>query len=307
MSRNILCVVEFDKYPKHVVARAAWLAKSHKCNLHLLVSDPVTDFLGESYVYLLESQHLAESIHASQDEAIEEMLAFVEKTGVRAEVNRSSNRHVADLVRREAGARQPMYVIKGTHYHTPSERASLASADWDLIRNLEYPLWFVKPVEWRDPPVVVAAVDPVHAHDKPGHLDIRIIDRARRIAEDCEAALMVVHTYQTLEEIGSRATWAFKPKRLPVDELNRKIRTEHSQAMKLLAEACDLPSDSVHLLPGRPEEILPAFADEQGASLVVMGALARSKFKQRLIGSTAARALDHFTCDVLVAHAKPKG
>ncbi len=34
-----------------------------------------------------------------------------------------------------------------------------------------------------------------------------------------------------------------------------------------------------------------------------MGALARSKLKQRIIGSTAARALDHIHCDVLVAHA----
>jgi universal stress protein E len=306
MSRNILCVVEFDKYPQQVVARAAWLAKSHNCNLHLLVSDPVTDFLGESYIYLLESQHIAQSISALQDEAIAELVAFVEESGVRVETNKSGERNVADVIRREADARQPMYVIKGTHYHTPSERASLGSADWELIRELDYPLWFVKPVEWKDPPVVVAAVDPVHAHDKPAHLDIRIIDRARTIADDCKAALIVVHTYQTLAEIGSRATWAFKPKRLPVEELNERIRTEHAQAVALLAEVCNLPRDTVHLLPGRPEEILPAFADEQGASLVVMGALARSKFKQRLVGSTAARALDHFGCDVLVAHAKPK-
>jgi len=306
MSRNILCVVEFDKYPKYVVERAAWLAKSHDCNLHLLVSDPVADFLGESYVYLLESQHIAQSIHALQDEAIAELLAFVEKAGVRVEANKSGERNVADLVRREADARQPMYVIKGTHYHTPFERASLGSADWELIRDLDYPLWFVKPVDWKDPPVVIAAVDPVHAHDKPAHLDIRIIDRARKIAEDCNAALIVVHTYQSLDEIGSRATWAFKPKRLPVEELNEKIQTEHRQAMALLVEACGLPQDTVHVMPGRPEEILPAFADEQGASLVVMGALARSKFKQRLIGSTAAKSLDHFNCDLLVAHAKPK-
>ena len=46
------------------------------------------------------------------------------------------------------------------------------------------------------------------------------------------------------------------------------------------------------------------FAREQKASLVVMGALARSKLKQRVIGSTAARALDHIPCDVLVAHVK---
>jgi universal stress protein E len=306
MSRNILCVVEFDKYPKHVVARATWLAKLHNCNLHLLVSDPVTDALGESYVYLLESQQLAESIHALQDEAIAEMTAIVEKAGVRVEVSRSSERHVAKLVRREADARQPMYVIKGTHYHTPSERASLASVDWDLIRDLDYPLWLVKPVDWKEPSVIVAAVDPVNANDKPAHLDMRIIERARAFADVCKATLIVVHAYQTLNEIGSRATWAFKPNKLPVTRINKEIQVKHNLAMKLLAEVCDLPKGTVHMRPGRPEDILPAFADEQGASLVVMGALARSKLKQRLIGSTAARALDHFRCDVLIAHAKSK-
>jgi universal stress protein E len=304
MSRNILCVVEFDKYPKRVVARATWVAKAHNCNLHLLVSDPISDFLGESYVYFLESQHLAESIRSSQDEAMAEMVADVEKAGVRVEVNKSNDRQVADLVCREAAARQPMYVFKGTHYHTPSERASISGADWDLIRDLDYPLWFVKPVEWKDPPVIVAAVDPVNANDKPAHLDIRIIDRAREIAEFCEGGMQVVHTYQTLDEIGSRATWTFKPTRLPVEELNEKIRMEHDRAVRLLAETCELSEGSIKMLPGRPEDVLPAYADEHGASLVVMGALARSKFKQRIVGSTAARALDHFTCDVLVAHAK---
>jgi hypothetical protein len=65
MSRNILCVVEFDNYPEQVVQRAAWLARSHGYKLHLLVCDPITDFLGESFVYLLESQDIAESIRES--------------------------------------------------------------------------------------------------------------------------------------------------------------------------------------------------------------------------------------------------
>lgn len=305
MSRNVLCLVEFDKYPREVVARATQVAKLRNCSLHLLVSDPISDYLGESYVYLLESQHLAESIRASQEEAVAELVASVEDAGVPVEFNRSTHRHVADVVRREASARQPLCVFKGTHYHTPSERASFASADWDLIRDLDYPLWFVKPVEWKDPSVVVAAVDPVHAHDKPAHLDLRIIEWAREIAGDFDASLQVVHTYQTLEEIGSRVTWSFKPDRLPVDELNQKIRTEHERALQSFAEMCGLPENAMHMLPGRPEEILPAFAEDQGASLVVMGALARSKIKQRVIGNTAAKALDHFHCDVLVAHAKP--
>ena len=70
MSRNILCVIEFDNYPEQVVDRAIWLARSRDCNVHLLVSDPITDLLGDSYVYLLESQHIAESIRESQKEAV---------------------------------------------------------------------------------------------------------------------------------------------------------------------------------------------------------------------------------------------
>ena len=304
MSRNILCVVEFDNYPEHVVDRAIWLAQSRDCNLHLLVCDPITDFLGEAYVYLLESQHIADSIRESQDEALDKLVARVEAAGVRVEAERRTDKHIADVVRQSAAARKPRYVIKGTHYHTPSERASLADADWDLIRDLDYPLWFVKPVEWRKPPIIVAAVDPVHAHDKPAHLDKRIIERAKFLAETGGGKVVVLHTYQTLEEIGSKAMWAFKPKKLPVEELNKKILDEHDRALKILGETMDLPVSSLHLIAGPAHEVLPAFAREQGASLVVMGALARSKLKQRIIGSTAARALDHIPCDVLVAHVK---
>ena len=304
MSRNILCVVEFDNYPEQVVDRAVWLAKSRNCNLHLLVCDPVTASLGDSYVYLLELGDIAESIRESNEEVLQKLTSTAEAAGLRVDVNRSSDRHVADVVRREADARQPLYVVKGTHYHSPSERASLVHADWDLIRDLDYPLWFVKPVAWEGEPVIIAAVDPVHAHDKPAHLDKRIIKRAKVIADACGGTLVVVHTFHSLDELGSKAMWAVKPTKLPVEDLNRKIFEEHDRALKILGETCDLPTDALHLIPGRAHEVLPAFVREQGASLVVMGALARSKMKQRVIGSTAARVLDHIPCDVLVAHAK---
>ena len=37
MSRNIICVVEFDNYPEQVVDRAFWLFKTRDCKLHLLI------------------------------------------------------------------------------------------------------------------------------------------------------------------------------------------------------------------------------------------------------------------------------
>lgn len=241
MSRNILCVVEYDRSPEVVVERAAWLASANSCNLHLLVCDPITDFLGDSYVYLLESQDIANSIRVYQDEVLAELVATAEKAGVSVEVNTSTERNVAEVVRREADARQPLYVMKGAHYHTPTERASLDDADWDLIRDLDYPLWFVKPAAWQETPVIIAAVDPLHAHDKPAHLDRRIIETARAIAGQCNGTLRVLHTYQRLEEIGLRATWAFKPVKLPVEDIEAKILAEHERA--LMSELATEPID----------------------------------------------------------------
>ena len=304
MSRNILCVVEFDNYPEHVVDRAIWLARSCDCSLRLLVCDPTTDRLSESFVYLLEASDIAKSIHESNREALQRLVSKVEAAGLQVELKHSSARHVAKAIRREADACQPRYVIKGTHYHSPSERASLVHADWDLIRDLDFPLWFVKPILWRDHTVVVAAVDPVHTHDKPAHLDKRIIELAKAVADHCDGKLVVVHTYQSLDEIGSRAMWAVKPKKLPVGNLNRKIYREHDHALKILGETNNLPVSMLHLIPGRAHEVLPAFVRAQGAGLVVMGALARSKLKQRIVGSTTARVLDHLPCDVLITHVK---
>lgn len=303
MSRTVLCVIEFDNYPKVVVARAAWLAKQNNCELELLTSDPVPRLLGETYIYLLESELIADSIRSAHGEQMDALVEIAEAAGVVVHQTISRARSVVDMVRARATKIDPLFVVKGTHYHSPSERASLGHVDWQLIRKLNAPLWFVKPEDWKDQPVIVAAVDPMHSHDKPASLDRRIIEVAQRIAAQCDGSLEVLHTYQRLDAIGSRAMRRFKPVKLPIDEIDEKIRSEHSKALEAFAKKCGLPSNAVHQLPGRAEELLPAFARTKGASLVVMGALARTGLKKRIIGSTAARVLDHLPCDVLVVHA----
>jgi len=303
MSRTVLCVIEFDNYPEVVVKRAAWLAKQNDCELELLVSDPVPRLLSETYIYLLESQMIADSIRGAQEEEMDFLAAIAEEAGVVVRKTTSRARSVADMVRGRATKIDPMYVVKGTHYHTPSERASLVDTDWQLIRELKSPLWFAKPDQWKDSPVIVAAVDPMHSHDKPANLDREIVRTAQTIATQCDGSVQVLHTYERLEAIGSRAMRRFKPVKLPIDEIEQKIRDEHRKALDAFAADCGLPENAVHQLPGRAHELLPAFARTNRASLVIMGALARTGFKKRIVGSTAARVLDHLPCDVLIVHA----
>jgi universal stress protein E len=303
MSRTVLCVIEFDNYPELVVARAAWLATQHNSELELLVSDPVPPLLGETYNFLLESQMIVDSIRNAQEDELDILAASAEAEGVVVRTTTSKARSVADMVRARAAKTDPVFVVKGTHFHSPSERVSLVDTDWQLIRELNAPLWFVKPEDWKDPPVIVAAVDPTHSHDKPANLDRKIVKSAQTIVTKCGGKLEVLHTYQRLEAIGLRAMKRFKPVKLPIDEIDDKIKSEHRKALDALAKKCGVPDNAVHQLPGRAHELLPTFARAKGASLVVMGAVARTGLKKRIIGSTAARVLDHLPCDVLVIHA----
>jgi len=302
MNDTVLCIVELENYPEDVVARAAWLAKLHKCDLELVLSEPKTNLLGESFVYFAEMQVLSDAIKNAQDAILQQLAASAEAMGIAVYTSVSHERPEADMIVVKAKDCGAQFVVKGSHYHSPSERASLVHTDWQLIRKLDCPLWFVKPTQWKDAPVIVAAVDPTYSDDKQANFDRGIIKRAQDISEKCDGKLLLFHTYQRLEEIGSHVTWQFKPEKLPVDELDDKIREEHRNAVEALAAACDVPADAIHQLPGRTHELLPTFARANGVSLVVMGAIARSGLKQRIVGSTAARVLDHLPCDVLVVH-----
>lgn len=303
MKKTILCVVELDNSPDEVVARATWLAKLFDCDLELVLSEPTTNYLGESFVYFMEMQMLADSIKNEQNVIIQQLASPAEEAGISVRTSVSTERPETDMIVAKAESCEAYFVIKGTDYHSPSERASLAHTDWQLIRKLDRPLWFVKPFEWKDSSVVIAAVDPVHSHDKTASLDREIIKSGQTVAEKSGGKLLLFHSYQRLEEIGSRVTWRIKPEKLVIDKLDENIQQEHREALDKLAEECGVGADAVHQLPGRTHELLPTFARANGASLVVMGALARSGLQRRILGNTAAKVLDHLPCDVLVVHA----
>ena len=73
----------------------------------------------------------------------------------------------------------------------------MSDVDWQLIRKLRSPLWFVKPKEMSATPTVIAAVDPAHANDKPATLDQGIIEQAKRFTMDAGSRLLLLHTYHT--------------------------------------------------------------------------------------------------------------
>jgi len=300
MSKTVLTIVELENYPEEVVARAAWLAGLMKCDVELMLCDPTMSYMSEALIFSSVVQQLAADIEKAEKQSLLDLAAIAASGGIKVTTRTSHERPVADAIVERALECEPEFVVKGTHYHTPAERATFADTDWQLMKKLDYPLWFVKPVPWKEHPMIVAAVDPTHVQDREARLDRRIVAMAQSLAGTCDGEVQLVHTYQRLVEIGARAMKTFKPVKLPIDELDQKIRDEHRKTLDAFAAECGVDDKSVHQLPGRAHEILPMFARTHGASLMVMGALSRGGLRRRYIGNTAARVLDHLPCDVLV-------
>jgi universal stress protein E len=299
----ILVIVEPDRHPQEVVARATWLASITGHDLTLLLCDAAIGPLGAPFFLSNEARDIGEKIRAAQAEMIDEIASPARKSGADVTTDVLEERPISDGILHYALDTDPAFVVKGTQYHSIAERSIFVDTDWQLLRRCPCALWLVKPAGMPDKPLILAAVDPTHTHDKEGALDQIIVDTAKTIANGCDGDLHLMHTYQRLTGIGAAATNTFKPVIVPVQELEDRLRDEHKAKLDALALANGIDVNHVHQLPGSAHELIPAFARSEGAGLVVMGALARWGLKKAILGSTAERVLDHLYCDILVVRA----
>jgi universal stress protein E len=301
MRNKILAIVEMERFPLEVAKRAAWIAKLFDADLELVLSDPTVSFLRSSFMISADSKQIADTVRQAQEEELERIVAAIADTDLKISASIIQERPACDAMVAKALDCEPLLVVKGTVYHSPAERATFTFNDWQLIRKLDYPLWLVKPRPWSKRPVIIAAVDPIHPSEEKGQLTQTIVDIAKSLAQKCDGKLLLLHTYERLEEVSSFAKLEFKPMKVPVKELEKKMRNEHRRFLDSLAAKNDIDAKAIHLLPGRTRHILPAFARTQEADVVVMGAVARNGLHRRIIGSTAEHVLDHVPCDILVA------
>ena len=177
---------------------------------------------------------------------------------------------------------KPDLLIAGMTGRDRSAWMKLTRTDFRLIETCPCPVLFMKTRRPYSDVVVAAAVDPELTHEKPSTLDPAILEAACHLRDALRARLLMFH---------ARA--------------ESQMGDDMSPRLVALAKRHDIPHQRVHVLQGHPAEALARFADREMADIVVMGAVARSRFRRALIGHTAERALDALDCDVLIV--KPPG
>ena len=194
-------------------------------------------------------------------------------------------------------------IVAECHRGRHSRRWLMQLTDWELLRASELPVLLLKNARSYRRPVVLAAVDPTHAHAKPARLDADILQAAAQLSCTLHGRLHVMFANNPpLNALGlGDPTLNGAAIAMTYDELELEGREAFGRFM----DAMDVEPARRHLVNRPPALAIPAIARSTRAGLVVMGAVSRSALQRLFIGNTAERVLDALPCDVLVV--KPRG
>ena len=297
---HILVVVDPTPYSQPAVDRAIWLGQRLGARLELFICDYDQFLLSEQSFDPVALEKAKRRILDRDIRKLRLLAQSVRAQGLRVSVDARWNHPLDEGIICKAVEVRPSIVVKDTHYHPLLKRSIFSNTDWNLIRGCPAPLLLVKPRPISERPNVIAAVDPLHSHDKPAELDRIILSAANDISSEIDADLHVIHAFDPAPAIAAAADTIATPLASSVRVLTETLEKRHRAALQTLLEETSINSASSHVYQGGPQELLVRLAEQLEADLVVMGATSRSALKRVFVGSTAERVLDKLPCDVLV-------
>ena len=289
-SKTILVIVDpYTDQEQPVLSRAAWLAERFGAHVELFACDYDAEIdSGRVATVWVPDAGLREQLLSRHRRQLESFAAALRGRRLQVTVNVAWDFPAEEAIVRHVVATRPWLVAKDTHHHNVLQRTLFSNTDWSLIRDCPAPLLLVKPRDVGTPPTVLAAIDPVHEHDKPAQLDDAIYKFAGELVEKTGGALHLTHAIST--PLGVQ---------LP-SNVQAIVVDEHRRALHAFLMEHPVPAENLHVHEGLADQCLQEVAKSQHAEFVVMGAVARRGIRKVLIGSTATRVLDRLPCDLVI-------
>ncbi|MDH3533817.1 MAG: universal stress protein [Gammaproteobacteria bacterium] len=297
---TILAVIDPTVEDQPAMRRAAWLAKKTGAELELLVCYYNEYLSGDRLFDSPSLEKARKEVIGNQEQHLEELAEPLRQDGILVRTSAVWDHPLFEGIVRRAVAGGADIVFKDTHHHSIAARALLTNTDWSLIRTCPVPLWLVKPRDMEDAPLFIAAIDPMNQHDKPAALDDEILHLAKMLGKTSGGAVHAFHSYDPRIAVATATANAYIPVSLPFDEIEQQMHEDHQKRFGEITSFHEIDDEHSHLVAGLAHEELPAIADELDADVVIMGAVARNRWKRLFIGATAERTLEHLPCDLLI-------
>ena len=291
---SILAVVDPTADEQPAAERAAWLAKQLAATLELFIC---------RYDSAVKRPETQQRVIEDDLARLARIAGSLATSSLTVTIDARWDRPLDEGIVRKVLDSKPLLVTKDTHRHATLKQTLFSNTDWNLIRTCPAPLLFVKPGRTPSARHIIAAVDPLHEHDKAAELDRAILAFAKRLSAACNGKLHVVHMFNPMPAIATTAS-GLSPLTLEsfavTEEIVKASEQKHRRALDTLLEQSHLDRDALHFQRGNVREMLPLLAEQLDAGFVVLGAIARSGLSRVLIGSTAEQMLEQLPCDVIV-------
>lgn len=297
---KILSVIDPTAVEQPALNRAHWLARQTGAEIELLVCYYNEYLSGDRLFDSPSLEKARDEVLGSQAKHLEDLAQPIRDSGVVVKTTALWDHPLYEGIVRHAVQCHADIVIKDTHHHSAVTRALLTNTDWSLIRTCPLPLWLVKPIEISGTPVFLAAIDPMNQHDKPAALDDEILHLTKMLGEKLDGDVHAFHSYDPRIAVATATANAYIPVSLPFDEIEKQMHEDHQKRFNEITAFHGLADDKAHLVSGLTHEELPDIARSLEADVVVMGAVARNRWKRLFIGATAERTLEHLPCDLLI-------
>jgi universal stress protein E len=295
---KILVIVDPTAAEQPAVEKGAALAQRFNARLELFACETKESRAMRYAAHLANGGNAAFVSHVRT--FVEALAVPLRSRGIDVAVEATSGDPLHTKLLERVQGSQADLVVKDTHHHSLAKRTFITNTDWHLIRGCAAPLLFTKPKPWAGSPVIAAAVDPGHVNDKPVVLDHRILEWAQTLERRLSGRLDVVHAYLPAVLMAEAATGMPSMMVSLTPETMEEERKRELAKLEAIVAPYGVTSPHVSVQLGTASEVLPRFAQEVAADVLVMGAISRSGLKRIFIGSTAERVLEHLPCDVFI-------
>jgi universal stress protein E len=284
--RSILVVVDRSTRDAALIEKAVAFAQRFSARIELFLCDAEHEYqLRHSY----DPMHVAES----RAQCLADAGAYL--ASLRVLALRGISAPGALTVTCDAICASPLYegilqkivkaspdlVMKSPAGEHPGRRLTLSDNDWQLARTCPVPLMLVNRAVWSEPWRLAAAVD-VSSGETPG------------------LARAIVHMSEYLQ-IGSKGSLEVLSCRR--SEASEAERQDYERKLAELVAEIRLPSDSIHMLEGNPDHVLPAFAATRHYDVLMLGALTHRPGLAPLVGTLTSRLVEALDCDFILVKA----
>ena len=268
------------------IEEARALAVHHTAELVLLHSTH-----GDEYVDPLTAHAAVVSLGATPQgrKALDDALAGLQKSGVKASLELSEERPLAAFVRRVQLGDIELVVV-GKRSDSDEDGRHLGSFSIQLLRYCPGAVLVVPPRPGVDEGPVLAATDlsPV------GDVATRV---GALLSLQRDVDLHVVHAYQLPFELIHESSRV--PREQHQEHLARLRREAEQGIAKGLAGAKASGEPKLHVACSTPSRAIQAAIDLVHPSILVMGTISRGGVAGLLFGNTAERILPRVSCAIL--------